>query len=119
LAFAVWVTWNTGHIPGLRVVDPFPFILLALVVSCEGVLLSTFVLIKQNNMARAADQRNHLNLQIDILAEQEITRSLQMLQLICAHLEIPLPDEVKNPTLVEETEVADLANQVRQQLGEE
>jgi uncharacterized membrane protein len=49
--------------------------LLALIVSVEGVLLSTFILMKQNRMSRHADHRDHLNLQIDLLAEKEITKS--------------------------------------------
>ena len=39
-----WFLINTGHIPGVPPFDPYPFILLAMIVSVEGVLLSTFVL---------------------------------------------------------------------------
>lgn len=42
-AIAGWVVINLGAVPGLRPFDPFPFILLALIVSCEGVILATFV----------------------------------------------------------------------------
>ncbi len=52
IGFALWVVMNTGRIPGLLPFDPYPYILLSLVVSCEAVLLSTFVLIKQNRMSR-------------------------------------------------------------------
>jgi uncharacterized membrane protein len=83
--FASWVLWNMGLL-GLPVFDPFPFVLLTLAVSFEAVLLSTFVLIKQNRSARASERRNRLNLQVDILSEQEITKVIQMLQLISDHL---------------------------------
>lgn len=43
-------------------------------------LLTSFVLIRQNRMSRAADQRAHLDLQINLLAEKEITKVLQLLQ---------------------------------------
>lgn len=88
LWFLAWFLINTGVIPGLPRFDPFPFILLAMVVSVEGVLLSTFVLMKQNRMQQRSDIRDHLNLQIDLLAEKEITKALQLLQAICKRLDI-------------------------------
>ncbi len=87
IAFAVWVVINTGH-AGIRPFDPYPFILLSLIVSCEAVLISTFVLIKQNAMSRAADARDHLNLQIDLLSEREATKILQLQRLICERMGI-------------------------------
>lgn len=71
--FIAWFLINTGVIPGMKRFDPYPFILLAMVVSVEGVLLSTFVLMKQNRMQRQSDTRDHINLQIDLLAEKEVT----------------------------------------------
>ena len=72
--------------------DPFPFILLAMIVSVEGVLLSTFVLMKQNRMQRRSDLRAHLDLQINLLAEKEVTKSLQMLRAVCRKLQISEED---------------------------
>ncbi len=86
--FLAWFLVNTGLVPGIPRFDPYPFILLAMIVSVEGVVLSTFVLMKQNRMQRKTDQRDHLNLQIDLLAEKEITKVLQVLRLICRKLEI-------------------------------
>ena len=86
--FVVYTTLNSGIIPFIKPWDPYPYILLALLVSLEGVLLSTFVLMKQNRMSRRADQRNHLNLQIDLLAEKEITKILQLQRLICERMGI-------------------------------
>jgi uncharacterized membrane protein len=45
-----------------------------MVASVEAIFLSTFVLISQNRMAAAADQRANLDLQISLLAEHEVTR---------------------------------------------
>jgi uncharacterized membrane protein len=86
--FAVYAALNSGAIPLIKPWDPYPYILLALLVSLEAVLLSTFVLMKQNRMSRRADQRNHLNLQIDLLAEKEITKILQLQRLICERMGI-------------------------------
>jgi Protein of unknown function (DUF1003) len=64
--------WNALASPALRF-DPYPYGLLTFIVSLEGVLIATFVLTKQNRMAAQSDQRDHLNLQVDLLAEQELT----------------------------------------------
>jgi uncharacterized membrane protein len=82
--FGIWVGLNAG----LWKFDPYPFALLCMLVSLEGVLLSTFVLIKQNRMSQRADHRSHLDLQINLLAEKEVTKILQLQRLICQRLGI-------------------------------
>jgi uncharacterized membrane protein len=80
--FAGWALWNVGLIPGLEPFDPYPFGLLTMLVSMEAVLVGTFVLITQNWMNRIAERRAHLDLQVNILAEQEMTLVLRMLRAI-------------------------------------
>ena len=46
--FAIWAAVNIGVLGFSWKFDPYPFALLCMLVSLEGVLLSTFVLIKQN-----------------------------------------------------------------------
>jgi uncharacterized membrane protein len=74
---------NLDLIPNVKAFDPFPFGILALIVSSESVFLTIFVLISQNRMARQAERRSHLDLQVGMLAEQELTMMLQMLQKLC------------------------------------
>src|SRR5262249_6979764 len=83
--FVLWFLINTHRIPGIPAFDPYPFVLLSMAVSVEAVLLSTFVLMKQNSMSRRSDRRSELNLQIDLLSEKEITKALQMLAHIAEH----------------------------------
>src|SRR5579862_1494257 len=77
--FALWIVLNRGA----GSFDPFPFSLLNVIVSMEAILLTTFVLLTQNRMARQADRRAHLDLQVNMLAEQELTAILQMLYALC------------------------------------
>ncbi len=115
--FAVWFLWNTGLIPGVKRFDPYPFVLLAMVVSVEGVLLSTFVLMKQNRMQRKSDARDHINLQIDLLAEKEVTKALQLLRAVCRRMEIT--EAEMDPELEEmsaNTSVDSLAGDVQTRL---
>lgn len=86
--FGVWIALNLGWIPGVRPFDPFPFGLLTMVVSLEAIFLSTFVLISQNRAARLSEQQDDLDLQINILAEYEITRMLRLVDKIAAQMGI-------------------------------
>jgi uncharacterized membrane protein len=86
--FAGWASVNAGLVPGVPAFDPYPFQLLCMIVSMEGVLLSTFVLIKQNRMSARADARSHLDLQVGLLAERETTKIIEMLTRISRALEI-------------------------------
>lgn len=112
--FLAWFLINTGVIPGIPRFDPYPFILLAMIVSVEGVLLSTFVLMKQNRMQKRIDVRDQLNLQIDLLAEKEVTKSLQLLRAICKHLEIQeAQTDAELGEMVDNTSVDMIAARVR------
>jgi Protein of unknown function (DUF1003) len=74
--------------PRLRPFDPFPFPFLTMTVSLEAIFLALFVLASQNRLARQADKRSHLDLQINLLAEREMTAVLQLLQDIARHLDV-------------------------------
>lgn len=77
--FILWISANTGMIPGITPFDPYPFGFLTMVVSLEAIVLSIFVLISQNRAAQIATLREELHLRINLIAEQEITKSLEML----------------------------------------
>lgn len=79
--FGVWILLNTGRF-GVRPFDPFPYGLLTMVVSLEAIFLSTLVLITQNRLSAEAEHRSDLDLHIGLLAERELTRVLQMLDVI-------------------------------------
>ncbi len=57
-------------------------------VSLEAIFLVLFVLASQNRLARQAGKRSHLDLQIDLLAEREMTAVLQLLQDLAPHLKV-------------------------------
>jgi uncharacterized membrane protein len=119
LWFALWFLINTGVIPHLRRFDPYPFILLSMMVSVEAVLLSTFVLMKQNRMQQKTDIRDHLNLQIDLLAEREVTKALQLLRAICTQLQISMGD-AELEEMATDTQVDALAERIESTIeGEE
>lgn len=118
VVYGAWILVNAGVIRGFHRFDPFPFLLLSVVVSLEAIFLSTFVLIKQNRMSKRADQRAHLDLQVNLLAEREMTLMLQMLQRIATRLGVRAPDD-QFEEFAEETSIEDLARELRERLPDE
>ncbi|WP_437594914.1 DUF1003 domain-containing protein [Sorangium sp. So ce1000] len=88
LLFGGWILVNMGIVPAIRAFDPFPFVMLAMIASVEAIFLSTFVLISQNRMQALADKRADLDLQINLLAEHEVTRLICLVDDIARHLGI-------------------------------
>jgi len=115
-----WALLNLGVIPGLRPFDPFPFGVLALVVAFESVFLTIFVLISQGRMSRQAERRSHLDLQVGMLSEQELTTILQMLQKLCQHMGVNVDSSKQEvQSFSKTTDVHKLASELEDKLPEE
>lgn len=84
IVFGVWIIVNTTSFA----FDRRPFDLLNLILAFEALLLTSVVLIAQRDMKRIADMRGHLDLQVNILAEQELTAILALLNRICRRIGI-------------------------------
>ncbi|HVT13527.1 MAG TPA: DUF1003 domain-containing protein [Fimbriimonadaceae bacterium] len=95
--FVGWVVINLGWTP-IHAFDPYPFNFLTMVVSLEAIFLSTFVLISQNKMGEVADKRADLDLQINLLAEYEITRILRLVDAMAIKMGI---EEATDPEMQE------------------
>ena len=79
IVFIVWIALNLGLIPDVAPFDPFPFGLLTMVVSLEAIILSIVILVSQNRQSYVTSIREELHLQINLIAEEEITKALKML----------------------------------------
>jgi uncharacterized membrane protein len=108
--FAGWIVWNTGLVPGWRPVDPFPFAFLTLIVSLEAIFLSIFVLISQNNLTRQSERRAQLDLQINLLAEQESSKTVALLERIAQQLNVPVPEDSSETELAAPTDIRDVVS---------
>lgn len=75
--FILWIVLNSIQSTQF---DPFPYTFLTLVVSLEAIFLSTFILISQNHETKLSERRNHLDLQVNLLAEKENTKLLDLLK---------------------------------------
>jgi uncharacterized membrane protein len=76
---AIWMLANgwAAHV-GWHAIDEPPFFWLQGLVSSNALLLTVAVLIRQNRMAQVGEHRAHLDLQINLLSEQKVTKILQM-----------------------------------------
>jgi uncharacterized membrane protein len=105
--FGGWIAFNVLR-PGPF--DPYPFGLLVLTVSLEAIFLSAAVLMTQNRMQRQADKRAHLDLQVNLLAEQELTAILRLLTAISERLGVEPPHAASgDEDLLEQTDIERLS----------
>ena len=73
--FVVWIVWNA--LPAHSSIR-FPFSMLTMLVSLEAIFLSIFVLIAQNRSAKVDQLRAEIDLQVNTIAESELTKLLQL-----------------------------------------
>lgn len=111
LAVALWIL-ICSYAPRFAI-DEYPFPLLATILALETVLLSSCVLIRQNATDRILERRDHLELQINLLAEREATRSLRILQRIAKQLDVD-GEDCKPDELACETSADEIAKEIRQ-----
>ncbi|MBX9650536.1 MAG: DUF1003 domain-containing protein [Xanthobacteraceae bacterium] len=109
----LWVAWNSQVAGNGTPFDPYPFPLLSILMSLEAVLLTSFVLIRQNAMDRRSERRNHLDLQINLLAEKEATSILKALSEISEHLNVAGGDDIEREELARDTPVETIARELR------
>jgi uncharacterized membrane protein len=83
--FSAWIIANTSRL-GLVHFDPLPYALLDTIVALEAILLASFILMRQSGLARRADERDHLMLQILLLTEKEVSAVVRMNQQLADHL---------------------------------
>jgi len=112
IGFAGWIAINL--VPGVKHIDPFPFTFLTFIVSLEAIFLSTFILISQNQDTRMSDRRNHLDLQINLLSEQENTKMLTMLQAIAEKVGARIDGDEDMAVLAQETKLEQVVAQIEQ-----
>ena len=87
VVYTLWIVINLGWVPGVRRFDP-SFVILAMEASVEAIFLSTFVLISQNRMGATADKRADLDLHINLLAEHELTKLVDIVAAISEKLDV-------------------------------
>jgi uncharacterized membrane protein len=105
---AAWVLFNaTAQIWGLRSFDAPPFALLDGVMSLIALLTTTIVLIAQNRQAKLEHQHTHLDLQVNLLTEQKVTKLIHLIEEL--RRDLPMVKDRHDPQATAMQERADTA----------
>jgi len=78
---AVWAGGNlVAPVLGIPAPDPPPFSRMQSVIALVALLMTTMVLTTQSRQAKHAEQRSHLDLQVNLLAEQKIAKLIGLVE---------------------------------------
>jgi uncharacterized membrane protein len=78
---ALWVGFNfASHLVGHASWDPPPFPLLDSVMTFLSLITTTTVLIAQTRQSKLEQQHSHLDLQVNLLTEQKVTKLIHLLE---------------------------------------
>jgi uncharacterized membrane protein len=101
---AAWLIYNlAAPVLHLRPLDRPPFQWLQGILTLVALLTSTTVLIAQNREGRLEQQREHLDLQINLLTEQKVTRLISLLEELRRDLPMVRDRHDRQTQLLQET----------------
>jgi uncharacterized membrane protein len=118
VVLVTWIGLNSGWIDRKKAFDSKPFPILALCLAFESILLASFILMRQSRIARRVDERNHLELQLMLLTEKEVTATLGICRDIARRLglhEVVADRHIDQ--LSEGTSVDQIAESIREKLS--
>jgi len=116
LLFLFWILINTNQIPAIRQFDPYPFGLLTTIVSLEAIFLSIIVLMSQNRASKIDDIRDEINLQITTIAEEEITKMMELQAMILKKQGIDVSADQELQQMLEPTDTNRIEKELEKQL---
>lgn len=114
--FSLWMLINTNRIPGVAPFDPFPFGLLTTMVSLEAIFLAIIVLLSQNRASRIDDLRQEVDLQINTLAEEEITKIIELQMLLLQKNGIDVSHDLEIQQMLKPTDTERIEKSLEKQL---
>lgn len=114
--FAIWILINTDKIPGVEPFDPFPFGLLTMIVSLEAIGLAIIVLISQNREGRVNELREEIDLQLNTIAEGELTKLIGLMAVLLEKQGINIQDDPELKRMLKPIDSAELIRQLENEL---
>jgi uncharacterized membrane protein len=103
-----WIAVNLLHARhGGRPFDPPPFLWLQGLLTLIALLTATVVLIGQGRQSRLSEQRAHLDLQINLLTEQKVTKLIHLIEEL--RQDLPMVEDRVDPHVSALKEQADPA----------
>src|SRR4030088_434976 len=121
IVFVAWIYWNLPF-SGFKKFDPYPYGMLATIVSLEAIFLSIFVLMTQSRESRIGELREELTLQVNLRMEEEITKTLHLVAGLYARMNLTPADDPELRAMLEPLDrkkmEADLAEQISASMPE-
>lgn len=115
--FAGWVVINQGYFrPAIEPFDPFPYILLTMVVSLEAIMLTVIVLMSQNRQGYISSVRDELILQTNLIAEREVTKALKLIAELHKHHGVRSKFDPDLEAMLKETDIPYIERKLEEQL---
>lgn len=115
--FLFWIVINIGWIPNIPVFDPFPFNLLTMAVSLEAIILTLIVLMSQNRQSFISSLREEIDMQVNLTAEREITKILQIIGRLAQKQGIKIDDK-DYEEMIKDIEVSYIERKLERQLSD-
>lgn len=115
--FGFWILINAGKIPPIPVFDPYPFNLLTMAVSLEAIFLSIIVLMSQNRQSFISSLREELDMNVDLIAEREITKTLKLVSRLLKEKGVEIKDE-ELAEMLKEIDASYIERELERELGE-
>ena len=114
LLFACWIFWNAHLLWWLTPFDPFPFPILEMSVSIFAIILSVSVLINQNRQGKIEAIRRQVEFEVNVRAEEEVTRILAMVHDIHQHMGLKTSYDEQLNEMKESTDLKKIQDSVNQ-----
>jgi len=108
LFFVIWICWNLNFLPVLKPFDPSPFPILQITVSIFAIILSISVLINQNRQGRIDKISQQVEFEVNVLAESEVTKMLNMLHELHQHLGLHTKEDRELEEMKEPTDISQI-----------
>ncbi|MDQ3076129.1 MAG: DUF1003 domain-containing protein [bacterium] len=112
-----WIVVNLGLIPAIDPFDPYPFNWIMVIVQFFGIVLSVVVLMNQNRESRINEVYQKMEFEINVRAEHEITKTLQMIEEIHTKLGIAKADP-ELEQMKEKIDITEIKEDVEQAIEE-
>lgn len=116
--FTFWIVANQGLIPNVPIFDPFPYFFLTTGVSLEAIILTIIVLVSQQRQNQVATIREELDMQINKIAEKEITKALYVLVKIAEKNKINLEADSELKEMLKGIEFSYIERRLQDQLSD-
>lgn len=117
VVYAIWIAVNSGFVPAIEPFDPFPFGLLTMSMSIEAIVLAIVVLISQNREAKITELREEMNLQVDMIAEEELTKVLKMMSVLLEKHGVDLSGDRELQSMLQPLRNVRIEQRLEQQLN--